>query len=664
MSRLAKVYLGFLGAFIVFALLNLSTLKAIAFWGVAILTIYYAVIVIRKLVRTFLWRIRRKLILSYVFIGLIPLCLLAVLLGMAFWMFMGQATSEMFNSALDACLLQNKAEAQKLIALSQVYEPKELRDRWLGDVDPEDRAWMKKASIVLFSPEAQTVIAGDNTSLALLPWLARKDFSGLILRDQRLWLLSAAHDSRQMSSLVILAPVSSELLEVIGKRIGAEISFVPTGNTAKGELDAGIGMKRKGPLWPVWWDVPVLWLSLPDQFNSENGEKIAYADSYAQKHDQGLDTGNAAREGNADNQDLSIGAFVLKTNVSRVYDHIFSRSTILQKVAYAVMAAIAIFFLVIELISFASGFLLAKSITGSVHNLFEGTERITAGDFSFRIRVKARDQLGDLAKSFNSMTASIQNLLVERAEKERLAESLRIARAMQENLLPRQVTSIGGIEIASMNLPAQEVCGDYYDVIRKNEQEVGIIIADVSGKGPSAALYMAEVKGVMLSMSRRLAVPYDIMVEANRILAPTLDSKNFITMTYATVNEQTRLMRMCRAGHNPILHYCSADGRIDVVQSGGIGLGLSRDGVFETSLEEVERKLCPGDILVFYTDGLTEAMNSRNEFYGLDRLSGIVMANRAQSTEQITEAILGDLHQFLDSAPPQDDVSLVLLKIR
>ena len=123
MSRLAKIYIGFVVAFVLFALLGLGTLRGLAFWGAAILTIYYAVIITRKLVRTFLWRIRRKLILSYVFIGFIPLFLLTVLFGMAFWMFMGQATSEMFNSALDACLLENRAEAKRLLALSDNLSP-------------------------------------------------------------------------------------------------------------------------------------------------------------------------------------------------------------------------------------------------------------------------------------------------------------------------------------------------------------------------------------------------------------------------------------------------------------------------------------------------------------------------------------------------------------
>lgn len=669
MSRLAKIYIGFWVAFLFFTLIGIDSLRGIAFWGVAILTIYYAVLLTRKLVRKFLWRIRRKLILSYIFIGFIPLFLLTILFSAAFFMFMGQATSEMFNSVLDGYLLQTQGDAKKLLVLSETTDASQLRELWARQVNPEDRPWMQQASIMLYKPGSQTVVAGQE-NVPMVPWLAERDFTGLVTRAKKLWLLSAVHDRAFGRTLIFQLPVSKELLEPIGRKIGSEITWYPsTEPGARGEWERVVGNTRSGPLWPKWWDVPIAWFSLPDQYLAETGEKFDFKSKNKDLiGDEGEENAGqhrmSGKNGEADESRFAPGAFVFATNVSRVYAHIFSRSTILQQVVYYLMLAIAISFLIIELISFVSGFLLAKSITASVHSLFEGTERITAGDLNYRIKVKARDQLGDLAKSFNSMTESIQNLLLVRAEKERLSESLKIARQMQENLLPKQITSVGGMEIATMNLPAQEVCGDYYDIIRKTDQEVGIIIADVSGKGPSAALYMAEVKGVMLSMSRRLALPRDILVEANRILAPTLDSKNFITMTYATIHEQKRVMRMCRAGHNPILHYCSRTATIEVVQPQGIGLGLSRNGLFESKLEEVERNLCPGDILVFYTDGLTEAMNANSEFYGLKRLSDMVLATKDQPTEQVKTAILDDLRQFLGSAPPQDDVSLVLLKIQ
>jgi serine phosphatase RsbU (regulator of sigma subunit) len=620
----------------------------------------------RKIVRKILWRIRRKLILSYIFIGFIPLSLLTVLFALAFWTFMAQATSEMFNTALDGYLLQTKTEGTKLLHLVEMNDQENVRQAWREDLSAEDQKWLQYAQIVNFSGGDKHLIQGDN-AFDLKEWMKGRPFAGLVLDQSQLWLTSIHHVGDQQF-LIIRVPVSSALLEMIEEKMGAHISYVSSRQGVKDELDMTVGKSRDEPSWPVWWDLPVAWLSLPEQYDWNTGKRVRFAGDYQlDNSERGFleFDGDELSDGKSGERRKGpiLGAFALNTNISRIYNHVFSRSTMLQKFVYILMIGMALFFLIIEVFSFISGFVLAKSITASVHNLFEGTERIKAGDLNYRIKVSAKDQLGELAASFNRMTESVQNLLMVRAEKERLAESLQIARQMQQNLLPREITSVGGIEIATMNLPAQEVCGDYYDIIRKNEQEMGIIIADVSGKGPSAALYMAEVKGVMLSLSQRTILPSEVLVEANRILAPTLDSRNFITMTYAMINEPLRTMKMCRAGHNPILHYNAPAQTVEVVQPKGIGLGMGKNGIFETALEQIERKLNQGDILVFYTDGLTEAMNEHQQLYGLKRLENILLKNIDQSAEQIKNAMLQDLQVFLNTALPQDDITLVLLKI-
>ena len=538
------------------------------------------------------------------------------------------------------------------------------------ELSDDQKEWLAAADIALITQKDTNVLQGE--SLDPLPdWVKNKDFAGLAVKKNQLWLVSIRHD-KSGNTVDLHVPVGRVVLDQIRKKIGANVSYMLGESGVKGELEETVGVRRKDPIWPVWWDLPIAWVNLPDQYQWTTGEKIMLTDEEGDIHvgakkkrevnihsDKGVlietDKGSTSNGG--------IRAFVITTNVSRVFNQVFSRSSELQKLIYGVILGIAIFFLIIECISFVSGFLLAKSITASVHNLFEGTERIKKGDFNYKIRVKAKDQLGDLAVSFNGMTESIQNLLKVQAEKERLAESLLIARQMQQNLLPAEITSAGNIEIAALNLPAQEVCGDYYDIIRKEDQTFGIIVADVSGKGPSAALYMAELKGVILSVSRSTSAPRQILMEANEVLSPTLDARSFITVTYAMIDESQHKMKMCRAGHNPMLYYSAGSGQIEIMQPKGIGLGLGRDGIFEKSLEEVERNLEPGDILVFYTDGLTEAMNEQRQLYGLPRLSGIILQNKNLNTEQIKSAIVQDLNLFLNKTLPQDDITLVLLKI-
>ena len=175
---------------------------------------------------------------------------------------------------------------------------------------------------------------------------------------------------------------------------------------------------------------------------------------------------------------------------------------------YAILVALVAvggLFLVIELAASVMGFALAKSITGSIHELFVGTQHVRRGDFTHRIRVRTRDQLGELAESFNAMTSSVRDLLQQAEAKKRLEEELRIAREVQMSLLPRETTTIPGLDITATCLPAREVGGDYYDLLRLGERRLGVLVADVSGKGTSAAFYMAEFKGVVYHSARSIS---------------------------------------------------------------------------------------------------------------------------------------------------------------
>ena len=198
-----------------------------------------------------------------------------------------------------------------------------------------------------------------------------------------------------------------------------------------------------------------------------------------------------------------------------------------------VLLVLGALFLFIQFVALVFGLALARSITGSIHELFVGTVQVQRGDFSHKIEVKARDQLGELANSFNAMTSHLTSLLAEMAEKKRLEEELRIARDIQMSLLPQGPLRMAGLQMTAHCSPAREVGGDYYDFFAIDAERVGILIADVSGKGTSAALYMAELKGLMLSLTQIHTSPRELMVAANRIIADNLDARSFITMTYA-----------------------------------------------------------------------------------------------------------------------------------
>jgi len=329
------------------------------------------------------------------------------------------------------------------------------------------------------------------------------------------------------------------------------------------------------------------------------------------------------------------------------------------------LAAVAGVFLVMYFVAFVLGLMLARSITGNIHELYRGTERLRQGDFGNRIRVQSRDQLGDLAESFNVMAASMQGLLMEQAEKQRLEEELRIARQIQMSLLPQGAVTLPGLRVSALCLPAAEVAGDYYDLLPLSPTRMGVLVADVSGKGTSAALYMAELKGLVLSLSRIYDSPARLLSEANRILAATLDSRSFITMTYAVVDTATQTMRYARAGHNPMIHLEAGCGRTRVLTPAGLGLGIDEGARFDQILEEAEAPLRSGDLFLFFTDGLSEAMNGRAELFGERRLRDVIESagNEGEEASVLKDRILAAIRTFVGDAAQNDDMTMVILKV-
>jgi serine phosphatase RsbU (regulator of sigma subunit) len=325
-------------------------------------------------------------------------------------------------------------------------------------------------------------------------------------------------------------------------------------------------------------------------------------------------------------------------------------------------------FLVIEFIALIAGLALAKSITGSVHALFTGTELVRQGDFTHKIAVKTEDQLGELAVSFNQMTASIEDLLRQAAEKKRLEEELRIAREIQMSLLPQGPLVMPGLSLTALCVPAREVGGDYYDFFPMTGNRLGVLIADVSGKGTSAALYMAELKGLVLSLSQIHTSPRDLMIAANRIIANNLDARSFITMTYAVIDLSAGIMTYARAGHTPMMYLpgpgCGAR-EVQVLAPDGLVLGLKIDSgeMFERLLVEESLPLHPGDLYLLFTDGITEAMNAADDCFGETRLAQIVEKHAHLPSDQLRERVLREIEAFVGDAPQHDDMTMILLKV-
>jgi serine phosphatase RsbU (regulator of sigma subunit) len=333
------------------------------------------------------------------------------------------------------------------------------------------------------------------------------------------------------------------------------------------------------------------------------------------------------------------------------------------------LAVVAALFLVIQFVALVLGLLLARQITGAVHDLFTGTQHLRNRDFAHQIPVRARDQLGELAESFNLMTGEVQALLREMAEKGRMEQEMLAAREIQQRLLPSGPLSIPGLAVNAFCEPAREVAGDYYDFLPITDSMLGVLIADVSGKGLAAGLYMAQLKVIVQSLARVHHEPRDFLIAVNRVVAGNIDQRSFITMAYAVIDLDRRTMTVARAGHCPLLHVPAAPpGALRtarLIEPDGLVLGLQFDEgqMFESLLQETTVRLASDDVIVLFTDGISETMNEAFDCFGEARLARLVEQYAHLPFEQLRSYISAELKTFAGGADQHDDMTMILLRV-
>ena len=622
---------------------------------------YLLVRVLHQLQQRFLRRVRRKLVLSYVLIGFVPLLLFGVFFVVSGALLLVTVSSSLVQLGFaDAVDDANELAALTSVALRGRVEPGEAR-AVLANRVREARARYPDASVAVASAArgdlGAPVAAGPwrhaSRDLRFPAWLGADDADagGLVVTRGRGGWTVVARGARRFDAdgkayaVVADLPVAGGVTRRMEDASGVVLTdFLVTApadgtDTAGAEAEAvrvAFGASDRGPELTLDW-------------SSE-----AYVDL--------LDWSTGARRGR--------GAVEYLVHPVVFYRHIARGGDVnLVSVFLPGLAVIGILFLTIEAAALVMGFTLAKSITGAVHALFTGTERVGRGDLEHRIRVDTDDQLGELAGSFNAMTGRIADLLTEAAEKRRLEEELRIAREIQMSLLPAEPAALPGLAVTAACRPAREVGGDYYDFIRLDEHRLGVLVADVSGKGTSAAFYMAELKGVVLSLSRFHQSPRALLIEVNRILSASLDSRTFITMTYAVVDLAARRLTYARAGHTPLIRVPRAPAgppAPEVLAPDGLVVGLQFDGAAEKFAELLEESAFPigtGDLIALFTDGVTEAMNADSDLFGEERLSRTLAEQVHLPSHELKRRILGDVEAFAGGAEQHDDVTIVLLRV-
>ena len=274
------------------------------------------------------------------------------------------------------------------------------------------------------------------------------------------------------------------------------------------------------------------------------------------------------------------------------------------------------------------------------------------------------DDIQTIGAFANSAALALENarMLETRLEKERLLRELEVARAVQRRLLPPSVPQTACLDIAVYFSPAYEVGGDYYDFFLTDERRLGFVIADVSGKGLAAAFVMAELKGIFESLAGVVCDPGQLLAKANGVLRKSLEKNRFVSASYGLIDFQSRVLRVARAGHMPF--FVSSGGRIETHVPPGLALGAAPEPLFSEKLREESISLREGDVVVFITDGISEAKNLIGNEFGYDRLQSVIQSHPHASAEALTKSIMEEVKAFANQPVQYDDITLLVLKIK
>jgi sigma-B regulation protein RsbU (phosphoserine phosphatase) len=281
---------------------------------------------------------------------------------------------------------------------------------------------------------------------------------------------------------------------------------------------------------------------------------------------------------------------------------------------------------------------------------------------SHRLRESQELMIADLQNKNREIARAYEELKLAQAAmvvKERMERELELARNLQESFLPHHFPRLPGVEIAARSQPARQVGGDFYDVIPLGNQQVGLVVADVSGKGMPAALFMALTRSLIRAESRRSLSPRQVLLNTHQLLLEIIRTSMFVTIFYGVLDLSTRQMRFARAGHDYPIIFTPATRDYRILNVEGTMLGMFG----EAYLDEAETILNPGDWLILYSDGITEATSPAGEFFGIQNLINVLRTSQASTPQQVCDEILDQIKVFQGGAVPYDDMTLLAIKL-
>jgi sigma-B regulation protein RsbU (phosphoserine phosphatase) len=656
--------------------------------------------------RKVLWRLRNRLIVTYMFIGVIPAVLLVAMAFITLYGLAGQFAVFVVTSEIHAQL--RSLEAANAAVSNELAAHFERGDRpaaeSLAGLRRRDAAWGHRQVCAWYGNQPLPLCNVFNGTALSPPGFSRVQFRDMVRDGGTLHLrvVSSLEVGSTNLTVVTSEPFDLELVGKIAADLGEITLLAPSAptETNRSSSEASASSTNSGPHTSLSVNPPDRQSSVAinsgKQSTTVQVGQVLFRPIFVVGNlpppTSSMDfeiplagTSLSAVDWKTGRQEPG-AAVRVRTRPSVLYAHLFEAlGEYVQGVEY-VLLGVGIFFAIIELIALFIGTRMTRTVTAAVAQLYEATKHVDRGDFSHRIPVKSADQLSELALSFNSMTASIEKLVLEQKEKQRLENELTIAQEVQAQLFPRQISELESLEVHGFCRPARTVSGDYYDFLTASSHKLILAVGDISGKGISAALLMATIHSAVRAYSveslpqMREPVAVGALAGAGRVMATwpegieispgallgllnhqlyeSTPPEKYATLFLGIYDGRSHRLTYSNGGHLPPI-LVARNGGIRRLEAGGTVIGLFDN----MSYEEGSVEMKPGEIFLAYSDGVTEPENDFGEF-GEQRLIDLVSDNRNLPLPQISQLVTTAVENWIGENEQPDDVTLVLARAR
>lgn len=593
-----------------------------------------------------LWSLRNRLIVAYLFIAVVPILLIVSLVGLA---------GQILYSQLGAYLLYGDIQ-RRISMMADITEHIAAAHRSLpkGVSEEESESVLASQSHMVHDQELPNLSITFTNNLSFLRKVAggeKNSFLGIVEEGETLYLTSirAMQEKQGLRVVTLRVRVSPEFLATIAPDLGA----IQLNLTRRFE-----GGPRQG----------ILYNSGNFQYETIKGilaqNRTLYPASYwidpAITGLSRLDAVYVGAGGMVDSHRPVLVTF--NARPSRLNSRIFSSLGELSDSYKILFIVIGVVFLLIEVAALITGIVMTRRITKAVSDLYHATQYVKTGDWTHRVRIDRRDQLGVLGESFNDMTGSISGLLEESKKRQRLENEISIASEVQNQLFPQKVPNVGGVELEAICKAARTVSGDYYDFIQLSPTHVAIALADISGKGISAALLMASLQAALrsqlLAPGSEMMSTAELVARLNTHLVRNTGDDRFATFFIAVYDSATRTLRYTNAGHLP--GFLISNGSAKHLDQGGMVLGVVEDYVYEEGSVVVP----PNSLLVEYSDGLVEPENVYGEEFGIRRLKEAAIRVQSSAPRFVGESLMMAAEEWAGTPEQADDMTVVVARLR